>query len=85
MQIYREISVTLKWVEINNLKFKFFDCVYHLDDILLQRFLNVYDNKDLKKSLELLKYNLITRKNGSHIFFNRDPLSDATQTVFKST
>ncbi|XP_037030366.1 uncharacterized protein LOC119070143 [Bradysia coprophila] len=57
----------------------------NIDDILLQRFLKVYDNKDLKKSLDLLKYNLITRKNGSQIFFNRDPLSDETQTALRST
>lgn len=57
---------------------------YLLDNVLLRRFLNVYDNNDLKKSLELLKYNLVTRKNGSYIFFNRDPLSDATQIATKT-
>ncbi len=54
------------------------------DNILLQRYLNVYDNKDIKKSFELLKYNLTTRISGSHIFFNRDPLDTDTQTAAKT-
>lgn len=54
------------------------------DDILLQRYLKVYDNGDLRKSQDLLKFNLDIRKTGPQIFKNRDILSDKTQVAAKT-
>lgn len=64
------------------MKFRFFCSLS--DDILLQRYLKVYDNGDLRKSQDLLKFNLGIRKTGPQIFKNRDILSDKTQVAAKT-
>ncbi|CRK97995.1 CLUMA_CG011364, isoform A [Clunio marinus] len=50
-----------------------------IDDILLERYLKVYDN--LEKAQDLLKFNLTLRKSGPHLFTNRDVLSSEFQSA----